>query len=187
MNRKPIFYWLTTKYVTKLLVHWIVFQQITVRIQKKTNKIEKLRYFLVRLQRIFGEIVTCDVTPTSVLAFVSAVRSPSHFLLLGFTSAQLFLVFRSKYTMCSGSCTVGKNHVSFSMTIGNEELMHECIPKYLRMGTARMKQVREREEDKKRCVSTERSKAGTKKWSHKGLNYSIFPGVATPRNIGWIS
>ena len=32
-----------------------------------------------------------------------------------------------------------KNQVSFSMTIGNEELMQECFPKYLRMGTARMK------------------------------------------------
>ena len=47
------------------------------------------------------------------------------------------------------------------MTIGNEELMHECFPKHLRMGTARMKD-REREKDK-RCVSMERSKAGTKK------------------------
>ena len=49
------------------------------------------------------------------------------------------------------------------MTIGNEELMHECFPKHLRMGTARMKYGREREEDKKRCVSMERSKAGMKK------------------------
>ena len=29
--------------------------------------------------------------------------------------------------------------VSFSMAIGNEELMHECFPKHWRMGTARMK------------------------------------------------
>ena len=49
------------------------------------------------------------------------------------------------------------------MTIGNEELMHECFPKHLRMGTARLKYDREREDDKKRCVSMERSKAGTKK------------------------
>ena len=49
------------------------------------------------------------------------------------------------------------------MTIGNEELMHEYFPKHLRMGTARMKLDREREEDKKRRVSMERSKAGTKK------------------------
>ena len=54
-----------------------------------------------------------------------------------FTSAQLFLVFRSEYTMCTCSCTVGKNQVSFSMTLGNEE------PKHLRMRTARMKQDRE--------------------------------------------
>ena len=63
--------------------------------------------------------------------------------------------------MCTCSCTVGKNEVSFSMTIGNEELMQECFPKHLRMGTARMKLDRQRE-DKKRCVSMERSKAGTK-------------------------
>ena len=40
--------------------------------------------------------------------------------------------------------------------------MHECFPKHLRMGTAIMKYDREREEDKKRYVSMERSKAGTK-------------------------
>ena len=36
----------------------------------------------------------------------------------------------------------------------------------------------------------ERRKAGAKKWSPKGLNYSSglsSPGVATPRNSGWIS
>ena len=63
--------------------------------------------------------------------------------------------------MCTCSCTVKKNQISFSMTIENEELMHECFPKHLCMGTARMKQ--DREEDKNRCVSMERSKAGTKK------------------------
>ena len=89
--------------------------------------------------------------------------------------------------MCTCSCTVGKKQVSFSMTIGNEELMQKCFPKHLRMGTARMKNDREREEDKKRCVSMERSKVGTKKFSPKGLNYSSgisSPGVATPRNRG---
>ena len=51
---------------------------------------------------------------------------------------------------------VGKKEVSFRMTIGNE-LMHECFPKHLRMGTARNKTEKD-----KRCVSMERSKAGTK-------------------------
>ena len=64
--------------------------------------------------------------------------------------------------MCTCSCTVEKKQISFSMTIGNEELVHECFPKHLRMGTARMIKDREREEVK-RCVSMERSKAGTKK------------------------
>ena len=45
--------------------------------------------------------------------------------------------------------------------------MHECFQKHFRMGTARMKQ--DEREGKKRCVSMERSKAGTKKWSPKGL------------------
>ena len=65
--------------------------------------------------------------------------------------------------MCTCSCTAGKKKVSFSMIIGNEELMQECFPKHLRMRTARMKYDREREDDKKRCMSMERSKADTKK------------------------
>ena len=32
-----------------------------------------------------------------------------------------------------------REQVPFSMAIGNGELMHECSPKYLRMGTAIMK------------------------------------------------
>ena len=80
-----------------------------------------------------------------------------------FTSAQLFLVFRSEYTLCTCSCTRGKKQVQFSMTIGNGELVHEGFPKHLRMGTARIKYDREREEDNLRCVSMERSKAGAKK------------------------
>ena len=43
---------------------------------KKTNKIGKPVYICVCSQWIFGEIVTCDVTRSSVLAFVSSVRSP---------------------------------------------------------------------------------------------------------------
>ena len=57
----------------------------------------------------------------------------------------------------------GKKQVSFSMAIGNGELMHECFPKHSRMGTAIMKYDNETEEVKKRGVSMERCKAGTKK------------------------
>ena len=32
-----------------------------------------------------------------------------------------------------------EKQVPFSMAIGKEELMHECFPKHLHMGTARMK------------------------------------------------
>ena len=49
------------------------------------------------------------------------------------------------------------------MAIGNVELMQECFLKHSRMGTARMKYDKETEaEGKKRGVSIERSKAGTK-------------------------
>ena len=57
------------------------------------------------------------------------------------------------------------------MAIGNGELMHEWFPKYSRMGTATMKQDKETDEEgKKRGVSIERSKAGTKKGSPDGLS-----------------
>ena len=39
-----------------------------------------------------------------------------------------------------------KIDVSFSMAIGNEELMHECFPKHSRMDTTRMKYDKEIEE-----------------------------------------
>ena len=42
--------------------------------------------------------------------------------------------------MFSFSCTKErKNEVSFSMAIGNGELMHLCFPKHSRVGTATMK------------------------------------------------
>ena len=66
----------------------------------------------------------------NLLPMVRGVRLVSRYR---FTSTQLFLVFRSEYTMCTCSCTVGKKEVSFSMIIGNEELMHECFPKHLRI------------------------------------------------------
>ena len=40
--------------------------------------------------------------------------------------------------------------------------MHECFPKHLRMGTARMKEDKETEEGTKIGVSVERSTAGSK-------------------------
>ena len=45
-------------------------------------------------------------------------------------SVQLFLVFRSEYTVCTCSCTVGKKQVLFSVATGNWELMQECFPKH---------------------------------------------------------
>ena len=50
------------------------------------------------------------------------------------------------------------------MAIRNWELMHECFPKHLRMGTARMRENKETDEKgKKRAVCIERTKAGMKK------------------------
>ena len=50
------------------------------------------------------------------------------------------------------------------MALRNGELMHECFLKNSHMRTARMKQGKETDEEgKKRCVTMERSNAGTKK------------------------
>ena len=59
------------------------------------------------------------------------------------------------------------------MAIGHEELIHECLPKHSPMGTARTKQDKKKtdEHGKKRGVSIERSKAGTKKRSPDGLSH----------------
>ena len=54
--------------------------------------------------------------------------------------------------------------VPFRMAIGNVKLMHECFSKRLRMGTVRMKQDKETEEEgKKRKANMIRSNASTKK------------------------
>ena len=57
--------------------------------------------------------------------------------------------------MYSFSCTKERKiEVPFSMAIGNGELIHECFLEHLRMGTARMKEGNETDEDvKKRGVS----------------------------------
>ena len=50
------------------------------------------------------------------------------------------------------------------MAIGNEELKQECFPEHMRMGTSRMKEDLEIEDEgKKRSVNMERSTAGRKK------------------------
>ena len=79
--------------------------------------------------------------------------------------------------MCTCSCAVGKKGVSFSMTIGNEELMHECFPKHLRMETARMKYDKETEGGKKRGVSMEKSKAGRKRKKDVPMAYHILTKI----------
>ena len=56
------------------------------------------------------------------------------------------------------------NKIKFSMTMRNGELVLECFLKHSRMGTARMKQDKEKEEEgKKRGASMKRSKASKKK------------------------
>ena len=59
-----------------------------------------------------------------------------------------------------------REQVPFSMAIENGELMHECFPKHLRMGTARLKYDNATEEESKKMrMNVERSTADTKKRS----------------------
>ena len=74
-----------------------------------------------------------------VNAYNSGRSNTSFNSVFRFTSASVFLPHRAGFSLCTCSCTAGKNEVSFSITIGNEELMQECFHKHLRMGTARMK------------------------------------------------
>ena len=57
---------------------------------------------------------------------------------------------------------VRREQVPFSMAIENMELMHECSPKHLRMGTARLKEEKESEEEGKKRMNVERTTADTK-------------------------
>ena len=54
--------------------------------------------------------------------------------------------------------------VALSMAIGNVELMNECFPKHLFMGTKKneIKKKDAKEESRKRRVNMERNKKGTK-------------------------
>ena len=62
--------------------------------------------------------------------------------------------------MFSFSCTKEREkEVSFGMATGNGELMHEYFPKHSRMGTARMNEDNETDEDDKKRG---KSKGGTK-------------------------
>ena len=82
-----------------------------------------------------------------------------------FTSAQLFLVFRSEYTLCTCRCTVGKKQVPFSMATGNEELVHECSFLHLHMGTARLKW--DKETDWEEVGNQKRVKMKRVQWARK--------------------
>ena len=61
---------------------------------------------------------------------------------LGYEDMERSLLFSSVLmTGTSPQKSIGarREQVPFSMTIENGELMHECFPKHLRMGTARLK------------------------------------------------
>ena len=66
--------------------------------------------------------------------------------------------------MFSLSCTKErKEEAPFSTAIGNGELMHECFAKHSPMGTARMKEDNDTDEDGgKRGVSMEKIKRARK-------------------------
>ena len=56
-----------------------------------------------------------------------------------------------------------RKQVPISMAVENGELMQECFHKHLRMGTARMKEDKEtEEEDKEKRRKMERSRVDTK-------------------------
>ena len=75
-----------------------------------------------------------------------------------------YFYFFAPNTHCALVVALSEKQVPFSMAIGNEKPMHECSPKHSRVGTARMKLDKKTNEDgKKRGVSRERSRAGTKK------------------------
>ena len=52
--------------------------------------------------------------------------------------------------MCTCSWTVGKKKVPFTIAKENVELVQECLPKHLSMGTARMKQDKATEDSMRR-------------------------------------
>ena len=56
------------------------------------------------------------------------------------------------------------------MAIGSGELMHDCFPKQSQMGTARMKEDNDTDEDCKRRREYGESKAGTKERSPDRLS-----------------
>ena len=58
-----------------------------------------------------------------------------------------------------------REQVPFRMAIENGELMHECSPEHLRIGTARLKLDNGIEEEGKTRMNVERSAADTKKKS----------------------
>ena len=71
------------------------------------------------------------------------------------------------------------------MALGNRELMQECFPKHSLMGNERMKYDKETDEEgKKRDVSMEKSKAGTKERSPDGV--TLRPSLLSIPNLNTI-
>ena len=68
-----------------------------------------------------------------------------------------------KHLFCTCSCTVMKKKVPFGTAIGNVELVSKWSTKHSHKGTARMKLDKETEDIKKRSVSMEINKVGTRK------------------------
>ena len=75
----------------------------------------------------------------------------------------MFIYFNNTAYKSYGHSAERSEQVPFSMAIKNVELMQECFPKHLSMGTARMKQGREAEEKgRKKIVNGKRSTPGKK-------------------------
>ena len=111
-----------------------------------TTPISKLKFYSLTsnsntaIPPFFKHSTGNQSSPGALPDFISFIASPT-------SSNDIALSFKSPNTgIRQISPTPALSQVPFSMAIGNGELMHECFPKNLRMGTARMK-YREREKE----------------------------------------
>ena len=89
----------------------------------------------------------CGARSLHCIAFSDAIAGPTEFIFI-VNSVKIINIPLSSSRICLIALsfqlfiafTERKKKVPFSMAIGNGELMHDCFPKYFRMGTARMKQ-----------------------------------------------
>ena len=81
--------------------------------------------------------------------------------------------------------TERKKKVPFSMAIGNGELMHECFPKHLSMGTARMIKIKKQTKEVRReaWVWKKAKRARNKKRCPDGLSHPNQKTIIINKNV----